>query len=894
MEQNPKLRLHVEEDLAREHRWQQRLHVCLPEAKGLADQFEATTGWLLSYRSAAPVTEPTEDETQRSVFGRFEIADLSEKWPPGKPAVSRVECERLLAQINRLVGKIESMELDRQRATSAPVDATEDSPLLPTNNADKVANLLRFAKSEMSAIGAAVYLLDDATTHLRLRSMIAPAAFAPDVESVRPLENALADLESLIGNHVNIHTPEMGETWRIPQPFNFGWCCLLGTKNLPLGTLWIFFSQPRTLDAAKSEFLSSLSNQVYSEINSRENPESVDADSALLRQELLLAARSNDARLPSFAPEIDGWKLAGWTYRQGYLASTFHDWAVTPSGNLSVAIGQVVGPMLTAAMSLNNLRSLLSAHRDYRHSGVSLIAKLNEQVWCNSPGDEMASLIYALVDPETDQVQMVNAGDGGVVLGGPFGIQSIDQFQTPLGVDLETPYVQWERALQETETLVMFTQGLRHAISESVASACDADLLRPILLRNHGQPQAILAEIEERFFRSDFQHVAGDLSVLVLSRNSAPPNVHQLAAEMSQSILAELRADHENTLEALAKRLEHGDDWDDSTGYSPIIEVGRQDFDPDWSSDDVSDLSVLEPDTDDTPEIDEELAAPTVEPAAKDSDPPVPQSPAKADSAVKRQEAKRGRSRTKSTGSAKSKTTRPSKTPPQASTKSSKKSPQKSPQKSSSELSGKASAKSSRKTASLGNSQTKSQTKLAEKSAAKSNPAPKSKSNSTPKFKPKSKPESKSKPNAQAEAKINAQTDVKIKGETTSKVKDKASAKTQPAVKTRAAAVVTPAAKSPKNPPAKPAGPKNSSGRAAKTALLTPPKPTANPTQRPAKSKPQPVAKPRNPSAAKPGAKPGTKLAAKPAAKPAVIPASDAVPPAESAPKATRSRTRGR
>lgn len=652
MDQNPKLRLHIEEDLAREQRWQQRLHACLPEAQGLADQFEATTGWLLNYQSAAPSPSPPQDSILAPIFGRFEIADLSAKWPAGKPAVSRVECERLLTQINRLVGRIEAAEWERHAAGSTPLEATEDSPLLPTNRTDKVANLLRFAKTELSAIGAAVYLLDDATTHLRLRSMIAPTAFAPQVESVRSLENALADLESLIGNHVNIHTPEMGETWRIPQPFHYGWCCLLGTKNLPLGTIWIFFSQPRTLDEAKNDFLSNLSNQIYSEISSRENPESVDADSALLRQELILAARSNDARLPSFAPEIDGWKLAGWTYRQGYLSSTFHDWAITPAGNLSVAVGQVVGPMLTAAMSLNNLRSLISAHRDYRHTGLSLTAKLNEQVWCNSPGDEMASLIYALVDPETDQVQLVNAGDGGVVLGGPFGVQSIDQFQTPLGVDLDTPYSQWERVLQETETLVLFTQGLRHAISESVASASDADLLRPILLRNPGQPQAILAEIEERFFRSDFQHVAGDLSVLVLSRNSAPPSVNQLAAEMSQSILAELRADHENTLEALARRLEHGDDWDDTLpDYSPIVDVGRQDFDPDWSSDDDSDLAVLDPDAEDlsaedeppspTPTTTPVVSAqsnPTPAPAATDTDRQAKRAPAKRSTAERRSE----------------------------------------------------------------------------------------------------------------------------------------------------------------------------------------------------------------------------------------------------------------
>ena len=115
---------------------------------------------------------------------------------------------------------------------------------------------------------------------------------------------------------------------------------------------------------------------------------------------------------------------------------------------------------------------------------------------------------------------------------------------------------------RESETIVFFTQGLRHAIGETVPAVDDADLLREVLLRNPGQPHAILSEIEERFFASDFQHLAGDLSVIVIAKNSMPPGVNQLAAEASQSIAAELRAEQGDLLDALAERLEQVEEWD--------------------------------------------------------------------------------------------------------------------------------------------------------------------------------------------------------------------------------------------------------------------------------------------------------------------------------------------
>jgi hypothetical protein len=133
-------------------------------------------------------------------------------------------------------------------------------------------------------------------------------------------------------------------------------------------------------------------------------------------------------------------------------------------------------------------------------------------------------------------------------------------------------------------------------------------LIRSILLTHPGHPHAILAAIEERFFSSDFQHVAGDLSVVVLARSTQAPDVHQVAAEVSHSILAELRAEEGDLLEALVKRIENPDQWSDLPYEASGSEIDANDFDEHWSQDD-STFGVIDEDDRD--------AEPAIEPASR-------------------------------------------------------------------------------------------------------------------------------------------------------------------------------------------------------------------------------------------------------------------------------------
>lgn len=555
MEHNPNLKLHIEEDDP-QLSLEKRLDEGLPVAKKLAQQFSALTGWVLDYTPSDKARNSYSPDSPIPVFGQFETIDLAPDVPANQTALHRGQCDELLQSINHIVQRLEAAELalwQHQHYASDSEHAYLDLQF-PSKDSDILANMLKQAAQTLGATGAALYLLDDETTQLNLRATIGPVSAARQMQSTRPLEQALADLEALVGNVVSITDPMIGESWKIPDPYQFGICVMLGEPGLPLGTVWVFFDTAREASQSELKLLEDLSERIAAELRSR-NPETQSPAESAMDHELKMTAKLNDCRLPSYPPEIDGWQVAGWTYRQDVLAGVFHEWSVTPSGQLSVAVGQVAGPMIPATINANNLRSLICAHREYRHSARKMVDKLNENVWTNSPGDDLAALIYVLIDPETQQVQAVNAGDGGMVFGNQQEVYSIDQFQNPLGADLDLSFEQWEYAFEESDTLILFSQGLRNALSESMNAVNDADLFTELLRDHAGQPQAILSEIEDRFYQSDFQHVAGDLSVIVLTRNSAPEEYSLAAAEEWKTIEAELASGDTDLLSALEDEI---------------------------------------------------------------------------------------------------------------------------------------------------------------------------------------------------------------------------------------------------------------------------------------------------------------------------------------------------
>ena len=110
--------------------------------------------------------------------------------------------------------------------------------------AELLESVLRAGAEACECQAAALYMLDDATTSLKLRSSVG-LPVERLLQPPRPLKGAIADLEALLGHAVALERASAFGPWRVPEEFAAALCVPVSSPTIPLGTLWFFSDRPR-------------------------------------------------------------------------------------------------------------------------------------------------------------------------------------------------------------------------------------------------------------------------------------------------------------------------------------------------------------------------------------------------------------------------------------------------------------------------------------------------------------------------------------------------------------------------------------------------------------------------------------------------------------------------
>jgi phosphoserine phosphatase RsbU/P len=243
----------------------------------LSQAFTAATGWPLEFSThepnsasqkssdlmcAAPVdpgvgislghiglgfeTGDAKSKTSEPAAQARELATPSAPEIALLPHCSPEAASHLAAAISRLFGQLtKTRQIVRHRdaelAAGVPVIARgEDSEQL----AELLESVLRAGAEACECQAAALYMLDDATTSLKLRSSIG-LPVERLLQPPRPLKGAIADLEALLGHAVALERASAFGPWRVPEEFAAALCVPVSSPTIPLGTLWFFSDRPR-------------------------------------------------------------------------------------------------------------------------------------------------------------------------------------------------------------------------------------------------------------------------------------------------------------------------------------------------------------------------------------------------------------------------------------------------------------------------------------------------------------------------------------------------------------------------------------------------------------------------------------------------------------------------
>jgi GAF domain-containing protein len=154
------------------------------------------------------------------------------------------------------------------RASEAELAAGVPIYIEPTQAgalADRLEAILRGGARSAGCTAAALYLLDEATSNLKLRaSWGLPAERLTDAP--RRLATELADLEALLGHAVVLEDTALLASWPVPEACGAAVCLPVAAESSLLGTVWFFAPQPRDFDDRETETLEIIAGRLAVEL----------------------------------------------------------------------------------------------------------------------------------------------------------------------------------------------------------------------------------------------------------------------------------------------------------------------------------------------------------------------------------------------------------------------------------------------------------------------------------------------------------------------------------------------------------------------------------------------------------------------------------------------------
>lgn len=404
------------------------------------------------------------------------IAEESARTASGSDPIELWKARELATSISRVVGELQRTreELWRREAELAVGVPVSARPREEEHLAIRLEAILQGAAQALGCQAAGLYLLDDATTQLKLR---AAWGLAEDrfVATARPLADAFADLEAIVGHAVAIEDASLLPHWKIPEPFPAAVCVPVSSPTDPLGTLWFFANKSRDFTDEQTNLAEIVAGRIASELQ-RE----------VLLNECVTAKRSDHQQLhatqwqrdhlPNVTPMLDGWQVAGWCADGDELANGFYDWFVPPDGSLAVVLGTGEGTVIESALSSAALQSAVRSHANYACSTSQLIDRVNETIWLGSAGGHFASLAYASIQPDSGELELAATGDISALVLQNGKLHSLSIGAIQLGVEPEL-LLQSQTFMMSHHDLVVLTSSMNSESQQArIAETIENDL----------------------------------------------------------------------------------------------------------------------------------------------------------------------------------------------------------------------------------------------------------------------------------------------------------------------------------------------------------------------------------------------------------------------------------
>jgi hypothetical protein len=186
-------------------------------------------------------------------------------------------------------------------------------------------------------------------------------------------------------------------------------------------------------------------------------------DKLVVREEMMVGRAVQLALLPDTSPELPGWEIWIFSRPANDVGGDLADCLSLGEGRLGLALGDVAGKGLGAALLMAKLQATLRAIAPDFLSLAELGARVNRIFCRDCDPSRFATLVYVEIAADNPNVRVLNAGHPPPVIVRASGTEDLAPVSLPIGVLPSAVFAEQEIRLQSGDCVLLYSDGLTEA-----------------------------------------------------------------------------------------------------------------------------------------------------------------------------------------------------------------------------------------------------------------------------------------------------------------------------------------------------------------------------------------------------------------------------------------------
>jgi sigma-B regulation protein RsbU (phosphoserine phosphatase) len=259
---------------------------------------------------------------------------------------------------------------------------------------------------------------------------------------------------------VRTRYPEQARAEGIVSALAVGMLC----RGRPVGVIRAYTSRPHRFSRFEVSLLRALAAQSAAAIvNARLYREAREAER--WARQIRHAGDIQRRMIPTRPPERSGFAL-GTAYAPSFeVGGDFYDFIELPSGHVGLAIADVMGKGLPAALMMASLRSALRVYARTLGEIDKIVARVNNHFHRDTLVSEFATAVYGVLAPDGRTFTYCNAGHNPPVLLRDRTVHALETGGMVLGVRHGEHFKKETVPLRPDDVLLLYTDGVLDALN---------------------------------------------------------------------------------------------------------------------------------------------------------------------------------------------------------------------------------------------------------------------------------------------------------------------------------------------------------------------------------------------------------------------------------------------